>query len=134
MSDPTLSFENPTIKAQFISTSRQYTNANESLREDQSAYDVTPPAKKRKTQNDTAPNSYFLHASKPKMTTPSKDSQHYDHDTVIVMLGKMKEAGYGDRKKQKKSLKDVFVKAIELAQQDTGIKRTAKGWQKNSRA
>lgn len=42
----------------------------------------------------------------------------------------MSNAGYGDRKQQKKRFKEVFVKATKLAEQERGIKRTAEEWQK----
>ena len=47
-------------------------------------------------------------------------------------MAKMKEAGYGDPKKQKMSLKESFARAIQLAEEETGVKQTAKGWQKNT--
>ena len=42
----------------------------------------------------------------------------------------MVAAGYGNRKEQKKSLKEVFELAVKLAERENNIKRTAKGWQK----
>ena len=42
----------------------------------------------------------------------------------------MSKAGYGNRKQQKKSLKDVFSEATRLAYNENGIRKTPKAWQK----
>ena len=60
----------------------------------------------------------------------SEGASGYDDDTVRTLLRCMKEAGYGDRRKQKKSLKEVFQAAVRLAKDTEGIDQTAKGWQK----
>lgn len=47
-----------------------------------------------------------------------------------MLLQMMVKVGYGSRKEQKKSMKDVFIQAVEQAEKEFGIKRSAKAWQK----
>ena len=68
--------------------------------------------------------------SKDRPSKPDADSVNYDRETILTFLSQMKQAGYGDRKQQKKSLKEVFTKATELAKKENGINRSAKAWQK----
>ena len=60
----------------------------------------------------------------------AEGANNCDHDTVLVLLRVMKEIGYGDRKRQQKSLKQVFQAAVKLAEEKYIVKRTAKAWQK----
>ena len=49
---------------------------------------------------------------------------------MLSLLRCLKEAGHGDRKQQKKSLKHAHETAIKIAKETHGIRRTSKGWQK----
>lgn len=55
-------------------------------------------------------------------------TQHYVHETVMLLLACTQKAGYGAPGGS--SLKDVFARAVALAESEHGIKRTAKGWNK----
>lgn len=68
----------------------------------------------------------------PPHRKSKKDSQHYDHDTTVILLQMMGKAGYGNRRLQKKSLKDVFAEAVKFAASEHKIIRSDKGWQKSS--
>lgn len=105
------------------------------------ASSFTPPASIAAAVLPTSPKPSSRDVTETQLTAPSpdiqqsktkgtNDAQHYDIDTVNVLFDMMVKAGYGDRKKQKKSLKDVFVEATKLAEKEHGVKRTAKGWQK----
>lgn len=64
----------------------------------------------------------------PKQTEHSADS--YDEETVRVLINCLKECGYGNKTKQKKSLNDVFKASVDLAASTHGVTRTAAGWKK----
>lgn len=59
------------------------------------------------------------------------DTQSYDEEAVVALLKMMKKDGYGDRKKQKTALKNVFEDDVKLEKGDFGFRRTAKDWTKN---
>lgn len=64
----------------------------------------------------------------PKQAEHSADS--YDEETVRVLINCLKESGYGNKTKQKKSLNDVFKASVDLATSIHGVTRTAAGWKK----
>lgn len=89
-------------------------------------------------------NSFVQQQSSSNWSSTPKKNEHvdpeqgkkaptkpaYDSNTVHFLFSMMKNAGYGNCKQQRTSLKDVFKGAVNLAEQSHGIKRTAKGWQK----
>lgn len=48
----------------------------------------------------------------------------------MLLLNMMKMAGYGDCRKQKKSMKFLYEKSVCLAEKEFGIKCTARDWAK----
>lgn len=56
-----------------------------------------------------------------------KGEGHSDDDTVVQLLNCMHEEGYGDRKKEKKYLADVFDQCIRFAEQRYEIYCSIKG-------
>lgn len=61
---------------------------------------------------------------------PNNYNQHYKNYIVLAFSKMMKKTGYGDWKRQEKKIKDFFDDAVKVAENDRGMKRTAKAWRK----
>lgn len=59
-----------------------------------------------------------------------KEEGPYNDEKVVQLLECIHEAGYGDRKKQKKYIAYVLDHCIRIAGQRYGIHRSVKGWTK----
>lgn len=55
---------------------------------------------------------------------------NYDAATVQVLISCLRKAGYGNRVGHHKNMKAMFAAAVELAEKDHGIVRSADGWMK----
>ena len=48
----------------------------------------------------------------------------------MTLLSRIKQAGYGDHKQQRKSVQEVFTRGTEFAKKENSINRSAKVMQK----
>eukprot|EP00171_Calliarthron_tuberculosum_P005588 IDg5588t1 len=82
---------------------------------------------------DSDERSEELSVAKKRKEAPmhaENSADSYDEETVRVLIDCLKECGYGNKTKQKKSLNDVFKASVDLASSKHGVARTAAGWKK----
>jgi len=91
------------------------------------------PAPYSSSAADNAISPVLHQPAHPPITTVAVspgESTNYDSHTILILLRKITEAGYGNRKELKKSLREVFAKAVDLARKDCGVRCSPKAWQK----
>jgi len=78
------------------------------------------PSQSRAVQSERSTATILPSDAMPNFNTPRNEAAHYDHETISLLLKVMREAGYRDRKLQKKSLKDVLWMPLSLQRSITG--------------